>query len=196
MWGHVVQDAYPTHHAFNMYTRLMIFQLTLAFVTPGYIQGLPIPLLNYKTLQYNCNAISSFYVTLVTCAALHWTGIFGLTEIVDNFGELMTVAMIYGFVVGFAVHFITIVCGEQMRMGGNFMDDFFMGACPNPRIVGVDLKMWAKVHIPWVLLFLIAVSGGCKQYDTYGYVTPNIAFMILATGLYINVRAKGEECIP
>jgi len=31
--------------------------------------------------------------------------------------------------------------------------------------------MWAEVRIPWVLLFLIAVSAGCKQYETYGYVS-------------------------
>ncbi|KAG8712389.1 C-24(28) sterol reductase [Ceratobasidium sp. 394] len=53
----------------------------------------------------------------------------------------MTVAMIYGFVVSIAVHFITIARGEQMRMSGNFMYDFFMGACLNPRIGSVDLKM-------------------------------------------------------
>jgi delta24(24(1))-sterol reductase len=110
-----------------MYTGLMVFQLLLAFVMPGYIQeGLPVPSLNYKTLQYNCNALYSFYATLVTCAALHWTGIFRLTEIIDNFGELMTVAMIYGFVVSFVVYFMTILWGEPMRMSGNFMYDFFM----------------------------------------------------------------------
>lgn len=32
--------------------------------------------------------------------------------------------------------------------------------------------------------------------EVYGYVTPNMAFMVLATGLYINACAKGEECIP
>ncbi|KAG8717039.1 C-24(28) sterol reductase [Ceratobasidium sp. 394] len=47
MWGHVVQDAYPTRHAFNMYTARIIFQLALAFVMPGYVQeGLPVPSLN------------------------------------------------------------------------------------------------------------------------------------------------------
>jgi len=81
-----------------MYTGLMVFQLALAFVMPGYIQeGLPVPSLNYKTLKYNCNALSSFYFTLVTCTVLHQTRIFRMTEIIDNFGELMTVAMIYGW---------------------------------------------------------------------------------------------------
>lgn len=32
--------------------------------------------------------------------------------------------------------------------------------------------------------------------EVYGYVTPNMAFMVLATGLYINACCKGEECIP
>jgi len=52
------------------------------------------------------------------------------------------------------------------------------------------------VRIPWVLLFMISVSGACQQYEQYGYVTPNMAFMVLATGLYLNACAKGEECIP
>lgn len=42
------------------------------------------------------------------------------------------------------------------------------------------------VRIPWVLLFLISLGGVAKQYDQYGYVSPNQAFMVLATGLYIN----------
>jgi delta24(24(1))-sterol reductase len=56
--------------------------------------------------------------------------------------------------------------------------------------------MWQEVRIPWVLLFHIAISAALKQYQTIGYVTANMAFMVLATGLYINACAKGEECIP
>jgi len=71
-----------------------------------------------------------------------------------------------------------------------------MGAILNPRIGPIDLKMWAEVRIPWVIVFFLSVSGGCKQYEELGYVTPNMAFMILATWLYLNACAKGEECIP
>jgi len=60
----------------------------------------------------------------------------------------------------------------------------------------MDLQMWAEVRIPWYIVFFLSVSGACKQYETYGYVTPNMAFMILATGLYLNACGKGEECIP
>lgn len=75
--------------------------------------------------------------------------------------------------------------GEPIRMSGNTVYDIFMGASLNPRLFtsrafslgrknwqGVDLKMFAEVRVPWVLLFLIAVSGGVKQYEDLGYITP------------------------
>jgi len=84
----------------------------------------------------------------------------------------MSVAIIYGFVVSFGVYFVTVATGNQIRMSGNFIYDVFMGACLNPRIGPIDLKMWAEVRIPWVIVFFLAVSGGCLQYERYGYVTP------------------------
>ena len=72
-----------------------------------------------------------------------------------------------------------------MRMSGNVIYDMFMGASLNPRVFtskkwalgrkrwdGVDLKMFAEVRVPWVLLFMLAVSGGVTQWEKYGYVTP------------------------
>lgn len=109
---------------------------------------------------------------MITAAVLHTTHIFRLTEIIDNYGHLMTVAMIYGFAVSFGVYAVTVLQGNQIRMSGNVIYDVFMGASLNPRIGPIDLKMWAEVRIPWVIVFFLAVSGGCKQYETYGYVTP------------------------
>lgn len=140
---------------------------------PGFQQeGLPVPSLGYKTLIYNCNALSSLYATLVTAAGLHYSGIFRLTEIIDNYGHLMSVAMVWGFSVSFGMYFFALATGTQMRMSGNFIYDVFMGASLNPRISKIDLKMWAEVRIPWVIVFFLSVSGACKQYEQYGYVTP------------------------
>ena len=95
----------------------MIFQLALAFIIPGYKQeGLPVPSLGYKTLMYNCNAIGCLYATMATSFILHYTGLFRLTEIIDNYGHLMTIAMIWGFAVSFGVYAITIWRGEGIRM--------------------------------------------------------------------------------
>lgn len=162
----------------------MAFELLLAFIAPGFEQkGLPVPSLNYECLTYYCNALSSFYMTLITAAVLHMTHVFRITEIMNNFGSMMTVAILWGWAASFATYWITIWKGQQMRMSGNFFYDFWMGAPLNPRIGYVDLKMWAEVRIPWVLLFLIAVSGACKQYEDYGYVTP-VSRGIIPAGLY------------
>ncbi|KAG1808748.1 ERG4 ERG24 ergosterol biosynthesis protein [Suillus subaureus] len=194
MWAHIRDDASPNAYAWKVYTGLVVYQLFLALVMPGYKQeGLPVPSLGYKTLMYNCNALYSLYATMLTAAALHYYHIFRLTEIIDNYGHIMSVAMIYGFAVSFGMYFITVAAGNEIRMSGNLIYDVFMGACLNPRIGSVDLKMWAEVRIPWV----IVSSWPCPEVATsmkqYGY---NMAFMILATWLYLNACAKGEECIP
>ncbi|KAF8916062.1 ergosterol biosynthesis ERG4/ERG24 [Mucidula mucida] len=197
IWNHIREDASPNLYAWKVYSGNIFFQLFLAAVIPGFQQeGLPVPSLGYKTLMYNCNALPSLYATMITAAGLHYTGVFRLTEIIDNYGHLMSVAMIWGFAVSFGMYFIAVATGTQLRMSGNFLYDVFMGASLNPRIGSIDLKMWAEVRIPWVIVFFLAVSGGCKQYEELGYVTPNMAFMILATWLYLNACGKGEECIP
>ncbi|KAF8634576.1 hypothetical protein AX17_004166 [Amanita inopinata Kibby_2008] len=197
MWEHIRVDASPNCYAWKVYSGNVFFQLFLAYIMPGYMQeGLPVPSLGYKTLMYNCNALTSLYATLIAAGALHYTGIFRLTEIIDNYGHLMTVSIIWGFAVSFGMYFIAVLTKTQIRMSGNFIYDVFMGASLNPRIGPVDLKMWAEVRIPWVIVFFLSVSGACKQYENFGSVTPNMIFMCLATGLYLNACAKGEECIP
>ena len=57
-------------------------------------EGLPVPSLGYRTLTYYCNALSAVYATMVIAAGLHLSGLFRLTEIIDNYGHIMTVAMI------------------------------------------------------------------------------------------------------
>lgn len=187
----------PTWSATFLYTGLMIHQLLLAWFMPGVWQdGLPIPSLNGGKLKYYCNALTSWYTTLATIFVFHYVGIVPLPDVFDQLGHLMTIATFYGFAVSVFYYVLPIVRGEAVRMSGNPIYDFFMGASLNPRVGHIDVKLFAEVRIPWVLLFIIALSGSVKQYETIGYVTPNSAFMVFATGLYINACAKGEECIP
>lgn len=176
--------------------------------------------------MYHCNALASFYTTIVLAAVFHVTGVFHLPHLIEHFGELMSWAIIISFFFTFLIYTLAVTChygGKPLRMSGNVIYDVFMGASLNPRLFtsrafalgrkrwdGVDLKMFAEVRVPWVLLFMIAVSGAVKQYQDLGYVTPvstsapatsydeirglirlfvcgqNMLFMILATGLYIN----------
>lgn len=164
---------------------------------PGvWSKGVPLPHLNGQRLDYFCNAMWSLYVTLTTAFIIHFTGIFRLTELVDDFGAWMSTGIISGIVVSIVAYFSAIIRGQQHRMTGNFVYDFFMGAELNPRMFGiVDLKMFFEVRLPWYMLLLISIGGALKQYELYGYVTPQVAFFLLAHWLYGNACSKGEELI-
>ncbi|KAJ9096769.1 hypothetical protein QFC21_005039 [Naganishia friedmannii] len=202
------KDAYPTWFAFKSYGGLIVVQLLLAWIMPGVDQegtrlappqisnsmsnqslpGLPVPSLEYKSIMYHCNALSSFYTTIVLAITLHTTGLFRLPWLIESFGSLMTWSIIISFICTGLMYFSAVVFhygGKPMRMSGNTVYDIFMGASLNPRLFtsrfaplgrknwdGVDLKMFAEVRVPWVLLFLIAVSGGVKQYEDLGYLSP------------------------
>jgi len=96
-----LQHAYPSRRGAEIYGGLIVFQLFIAAVLPGFQQeGLPVPSLRGKRLPYNCNALACWYTTLVTAAALHFSGVFHLGELIDHFGEMMTWAIIAGFSLG------------------------------------------------------------------------------------------------
>jgi delta24(24(1))-sterol reductase len=119
--------------------------LMAAFLPGLEIKGLPIPSRGGKRLVYRCNGITAWYVTLAAVAVLHFTGIFPLETIYEQFGSFMIAAMITGNAVALAVYFGAKATGNAERMSGSFLYDFFMGAWLNPRVGPLDLKMWAEV---------------------------------------------------
>jgi delta24(24(1))-sterol reductase len=178
-----------SHQRFPRSSRTPFFTSPSRAVAPlGSLTGLPVPSLGYRSLTYHCNALSSFYTTLLLAAALHLTGLFRLPWLIESFGPLMSWSIIISFTTTLLIYVLATVFhygGEPIRMSGSTVYDIFMGASLNPRLFtskvfalgrknwqGVDLKMFAEVRVPWVLLFLIAVSGGVKQYEDLGYITP------------------------
>lgn len=55
--------------------------------------------------------------------------------------------------------------------------------------------MFFEVRLPWFILFFTSLSAAVKQYETYGYVTPQVMFVLYAHWLYANACSKGEELI-
>ena len=196
-FGLIAEHATPTWFATKLYLGFCLLQGFLAYVMPGpIVKGLPIPSENNKQLEYRCNGVWSFYTLAVIALIVHNTGIFPLTSIVENFGPLMSVAIITGMACSFGMYFATMIGGKPIRMSGNVIYDIFMGAPLNPRIGRLDLKMFAEIRIPWVILFYVTVSAALKQREQAGHITPELWFMMLAHFLYVNACMKGEECIP
>ncbi|KAG1458801.1 hypothetical protein G6F56_006309 [Rhizopus delemar] len=193
----VKSDAAPTPIAMKIYLGFVFYTAVCAYFMPGpVVEGLPLPYLKGNRLKYLCNGLSSWYLTLVLSFVLHVTGVFRLTLIIENFGSIMTVAILLGFTLSTVVFISAFLTGKQHRMSGSLIYDYFMGAILNPRVGHLDLKMWAETRISWPVLFYTSVSCALKQYELNGSVSGPIAFMVLAHWLYCNACQKGEECIP
>lgn len=196
--GHIIYTgAFPSLRAWAIYWTFFLFEAVCYLQLPGiYTKGKPLRHANNKQLTYYCSAVWSFYTTLFVAALLHLTNIFKLYTIIDEFGPLMSVAIISGFLVSILAYASAILRGATHRMTGYPIYDFFMGAELNPRMFGLlDFKMFFEVRLPWYILLLITLGTAARQYENYGYVSGEVAFLCMAHFLYANACSKGEECI-
>ena len=191
------EGAFPTLRAWVIYWSFFAFESACYLLLPGvYTTGKPLPHEGGKSLTYYCSGVWSFYTTIVVAAVLHFTGLFPLYTILDEFGSLMSVAIFTGFIVSFIAYFSALYRGAVHRMTGYPVYDFFMGAELNPRMFGLlDFKMLTEVRLPWYILFLVSCAAAARQYDQFGWVSGEVWFLVMAHFLYANACSKGEECI-
>lgn len=191
------EGAFPNTKAWATYWGFLIFEAACYLYLPGItVKGKPLPHEGGRRLDYYCSGLWSFYTTIVVAAALHLSGIFPLYTVLDEFGPIMSVAIISGFLISFIAYLSALYRGAQIRMTGSAIYDFFMGAELNPRMFGLlDLKMFSEVRLPWYLLFLISAATATRQYEQLGYVSWEVGFLVMAHFLYANACAKGEESI-
>ena len=189
--------AFPHRRAWAIYWTFLILQGIGYIYLPGvYGKGKCLPHLNGKQLDYYCSAVSAWYITIASSLALHFTGIFRLDTLINEFGSIMSVAICSGFLVSIVAYVSALARGAQHRMTGSHIYDFFMGAELNPRLFKwLDMKMFFEVRIPWYILFLLSLATALKQWEELGYVSGEVCFVLMAHFLYANACAKGEELI-
>ena len=193
----VYTGAFPTLKAWTIYWTFFVFEAACYLYLPGiHVKGKALEWEGGKRLDYYCSGVWSFYTTIVLAVMLHVTGLFKLYTIIDEFGPLMSVAIISGFLVSIVAYFSALYRGVEHRMTGHHMYDFFMGAEVNPRLFGLlDFKMFFEVRIPWYILFLVSCGAAARQYEQFGWISGEVGFMLLVHFLYANACSKGEECI-
>jgi delta24(24(1))-sterol reductase len=191
------EHAFPHVYAWKIYWLFFIFEGACYCLLPGWTTyGKPLAHEGGKQLPYYCSGVWSFYTTIVVMGALHYTGLFKLYTLIDEFGPIMSVAICSGFLVSIVAYFSAIFRGKQHRMTGYPLYDFFMGAELNPRMFGIlDFKMFFEVRLPWYILLGLSCATAARQYENYGYVSGEVWFLVMAHYLYANACSKGEECI-
>lgn len=197
MWFLVKTEAFPHPKAVAIYWIFFFTQAIFYMQMPGiWVKGKPLPHLGGKQLDYYCSGLWSWYATIAIAVTLHVTGHFRMYTLIDEFGPLLSVAILSGIGMSFVAYFSAIWRGATHRMTGYPVYDFFMGAELNPRMFGIlDFKMFFEVRIPWYILFLLSLGTALKQYEVYGYASPEICLLVIAHFLYANACAKAEHLI-
>lgn len=192
----IYEGAFPHAKAWAIYWVFFLVECLFYIVMPGiWTKGKKLPHLGNQPLDYYCSGMWSWWATQIIAVGLHFSGLFPLYTLIDEFGPLMSVAILSGIGVSFVAYFSALYRGVQYRMSGYFIYDFFMGAELNPRISVLDFKMFFEVRIPWYILFLTTAGVAARQYENYGYVSGEAIFLLLAHWLYANACSKGEELI-
>lgn len=194
---HIATHACPTWWTLFLFSAFLIFEYTLAYLLPGPVTwGLPLPSESGRTMAYKCNGVYAWYVILLTFGLLHYTDVFPLWSIREDFGHYMTASIIWGDAASVAIYVAGIWRNRAIRMSGNVVYDFFMGSQLNPRLHDVvDLKLFAEIRNSWVILFVLSSSAAAAMYKETGTVTSNMWFLLTCHFLYVNACQKGEECI-
>lgn len=193
----VYEGAFPTLKAWVIYWAFFVFEAACYLYLPGICtHGKALEWEGGKRLDYYCSGVWSLYTTIAVAGILHSTGLFKLYTLIDEFGPIMSVAIISGFLVSILAYVSALQRGAEHRMTGHLIYDFFMGAELNPRMFGLlDFKMFFEVRLPWYILFLLSLGAATRQYEQYGYVSREVGFVLMAHFLYANACSKGEECI-
>eukprot|EP01127_Copromyxa_protea_P003462 TRINITY_DN13282_c0_g1_i1.p1 TRINITY_DN13282_c0_g1~~TRINITY_DN13282_c0_g1_i1.p1 ORF type:complete len:440 (-),score=89.24 TRINITY_DN13282_c0_g1_i1:30-1349(-) len=195
---HLLNDFQPNWFAFKLYAGFFAFQLITAAVVPGFkVTSVPrADRPNKKEyLIYNCNAIQAWYITLIGSAVCQYFGIFNMASIIENLGPLTIISVVFADCVAIIAYVSAIVTGNAYHMSGNVVYDFFIGAWLHPRLGPVDLKMFSEIRWSWFILFNLSLSSAVHQYQTYGYVSVSMVFIVVAHWLYTNACAKGEDLV-
>eukprot|EP01038_Epipyxis_sp_PR26KG_P009191 gene9191-12396_t len=199
-WNLLTTKGVPSSTTWLSYFSFFFVQILLASFMPGLtMYGLPTAP-NGVRLPYHCNGYSCYYLCMFGFIAVDYFGLFPITYLADNYGQVLVASMLIGdFTSLFWYVFGLLFASEhngRSSFTGNIIYDFFMGTILYPRIGEVDIKMIAECRWSWTTLMMLTLSCAVKQYQTKGYVSSQMGLMVLAHWLYSNATAKGEHCIP
>ncbi len=185
-----------------------LFQGVLAFlpdclhkVFPSYqggvINGAVTPAGN--TLPYQINGLQAWVIShLVFLAGAFVFNWFSPTIIFDHWGALLCVVNIVGFSLAIFVYvkaYLFPSFPQDRKFSGNVLYDFLMGVELNPRVGGLDIKLFFNGRPGIVAWTLINISFASAQYSLYGHVTNSMILVNVLQGLYVLYFFWKEACI-
>jgi protein-S-isoprenylcysteine O-methyltransferase Ste14 len=188
----------PTGRAAVIYGVWFAFQALLQRYAPGReVLGAELP--DGGRLPYRMNGLVSLLVTFIAVAVLHWSGVFSIRELYDQFGALISVMTIFSFAFSAFLYWYGKQHGQARHLSGKFIHDFWMGTGHNPRVPpgrdGLDLKIFCEARPGLIFWVLINTSFAYVQYEEYGFVSTSMILVWIFQMFYIIDYFWNEEAI-
>ena len=188
----------PTWRATVIYGFWFVLQWLLQKYAPGReVLGAELP--NGSRLPYRMNGLFSLIFTFIVVAILHWSGVFNIRELYDQFGALISVMTIFVFIFSIYLYWYGKQHGQSRNLSGSVIHDFWMGTGHNPRVPpgrdGLDLKIFCEARPGLILWVLINTSFAYVQYERYGFVSTSMILVWIFQMFYIVDYFWNEEAI-
>jgi delta14-sterol reductase len=126
---------------------------------------------------YRINGLAVFAAVNVAVAAGTLIFDLSLAPLIHHFWALFGAANAVSFALAFWLHL-------RAGPGPTRFRQKLIGRELNPRVFGVDLKMWA--YEPSLLgLGLLIAAFGYEQYERHGQITPQMGFWLVGWWIYL-----------
>jgi 7-dehydrocholesterol reductase len=183
--GMLAAAPHPTLAGFGLFVAWYVIQAVLAMLLPGKT-GIGVPTPAGHQLEYRLNGLLAWAVThgLLYVAAFRWS-LIRPTLAYDHGGGLLTAANAAGFVIPLFAFWKARrhpTHPDDRRFSGSALFDFMAGIELNPRVRGLDLKLFHVGHVGMMAWTPINLSLAAQQYQQLGHVTSS---MLLLNGLQL-----------
>lgn len=147
------------------------------------VQGEPLPPDFKKRLTYRLNGLRVVGVFLTTYALLYKAGCINPQFLIDNVGALFVVANIWAFS-WILIHYLMGRNDPESEYNDNIVLDLWFGVQLNPRILHVDMKVFA--YTPSMLAWLVFnLSSLMAHYERFHTVHTGMLLYQILTGIYV-----------
>lgn len=184
-------------NTFVMVCFWIIFQAILSFLPDKITNIIPVYKGGYRTgqptpgghiLEYNINGFQSWLITHVLYIALSYLEIIDPAFVAKNWKNIFISANIIGFFLSIFAYIkakILPTHESDVKFTGIFYYDFIMGAEFNPRIFGLDLKLFFNGRPGIIGWTLINLSFAFYQYEKFGSVSNSMILVNILQAIYV-----------
>lgn len=141
-----------------------------------------------KRFSYRINGMAVFAAVNLIVATGTLVFDLSLAPLLDHFWSLFIAANAVSFALAFLLH----LRASAARPGRTTLRQKLMGRELNPRVFGVDLKMWA--YEPSLIGFgLLIAAFGYAQFERLGEITPQMGLWLIGWWIYLATHYAHQD---